>query len=153
MSWTNPPDAVTQMRTMLLACSSVTGAGFTSPSIHYPAVALETTNATAADALPAIAISEDQHTRTRYAEGARGLPGGTISVSLYMATDAGTLEALARAIADELELLGMSTGLPIRSAEAELCSDPSEPEVAAGETQTQAAHRKITIVVQYGLQV
>lgn len=151
MTWTNPPTAVTEMRTMLLASSSFTGAGFASGNVHYPAAALDSVNSSTADTLPVCVLAEEAQERTRYAEGARGLPTGTIAIVLYVDTDTGTLEALARSILDDLLLLGQSQGLPIRSGSVGLCSDATSAQLAADETDTQAKHRSITITVDYGL--
>jgi hypothetical protein len=153
VSWTNPPAAITQMRTMLLACASVTAAGIVSAKIHYPSAAIESDDATTPDALPICVLAEIAHGRQRYAEGAAGLPSGRISAVLTVDTDAGTLEILARAIADELMLASLSGGLPIRNIDTELCSDPTEGQRAADEDDTGAKHRSIEITVDYGLTV
>jgi hypothetical protein len=153
MTWISPPSAVDTMRTMLLASSSFTGAGFISASVHYPAAAIETDDATAVDTLPVCVLAEESQERTRYAEGARGLPGGVLSIVLHSDTDAGTLETLARNIVDDLILTGQSTGLPIRGGRVGLCSDPTEGQRAADVTDTNSTFRSISISIEYGLTV
>lgn len=153
MTWTNPPTAVTELRAMLLASSSFTGASFTSGSVHYPSAAMESDDATSPDAMPLCVLAEESHDRTRYAEGARGLPSGGLSIVLHVDTDTGTLEVLGRSILDDLLLLGQSQGLPIRNGSVGLSSEPDNAQRAADATDTSAQSNSLTISVQYGLTV
>jgi hypothetical protein len=151
MTWSNPPDAVDALSTMLLACSSFTGAGFTSANIHYPAAAIEVDDGGGSkDALPICLLAETTNSRTPYAEiGVAGLPSGELTAVLYVDTDAGTLEKLARAICKEL---GTVVGLPNLNASAGMCSNPTKGARAAdADDHAQASHRAIEITITYGL--
>lgn len=153
MSLTNPPAAVTALRDMLLSCSSVTGAGIDTDKIWYPSAVAESDDATTPDPLPRIVLGEDAYTRNRYAEGARGLPQGTLTVVLNVDTDAGTIETLARSISDDLELLSHSSGLANVSCQTGLAAEPEPSQRAADDTtgDTSAKFCTIVITVNYGL--
>lgn len=153
MSLTNPPPAVTALRDMLLACSSVTGAGVTTDTIWYPSAVAESDDATAASALPRIIIGEETFTRSRYAEGARGIPGGTLGIVVHADTDVGTIETLARSIADDLELLSHSQGLANVRCTVGLAAEPDNAQRAADDTtgDTSSKFSAITIAADYGL--
>lgn len=151
MSLTNPPPAVTAVRDMLLACSSVTGAGITTAKIWYPNAVAGSDDATTVDALPRIVLAEEDRSIIRYAEGARGLPQGTLLVTLQIDTDTGTLETLARSVADDLELLSHSQGLPNLRCRTGLASEPDTAQIAGDQTETAARFASITITADYGL--
>lgn len=151
MSLTNPPPAVTALRDMLLACSSVTGAGMSTGDLYYPSAVAEADDATTPAAMPRMILGEDSYSRTRYAEGARGLPTGNLSAVLQNDTDVGTLETLARAIADDLELLSHSQGLANVRCNVGLASEPDAAQRAAEETDDSSRFASITITVEYGL--
>ncbi|MEY2653898.1 MAG: hypothetical protein RLZZ524_926 [Pseudomonadota bacterium] len=150
MSWSNPTPAVSALRDMLAASSSFTGAGYSSGACHYPNAAISPDQG-AADALPLALLAETTARRTRFAEsGVAALPGGTLAVTLYADTDAGSIETTARAIL--ADLLAQATGLPITSGEVGLCSDPEAREYADDDSASnQSAHRTITITLTYGL--
>lgn len=153
MTLLNPPPAVTAIRDMLLACSSITGAGITTTSIWYPTAVAESDDATPVDALPRIIVAEDSFTRVRYAEGARGLPTGSLSIVLCVDTDAGTLETLGRAVCGDLEFLSQTQGLANLTASVGMASDPDAAQIAADDTTGDTASRfcTITITASYGL--
>jgi hypothetical protein len=153
MSLTNPPPAVTALRDMLLACTSVTGAGIATGNIWYPSAVAESDDATAVDALPRAIIGEESFTRSRYAEGARGIPSGTLGVVLQVDTDVGTIETLARSIVDDLELLSHSQGLANVRCTVGLAAEPDKAQIAADDTSgdTSAKFATITMTVDYGL--
>lgn len=151
MSLTNPPPAVTAMHDMLLLCSSVTGAGIGTSNIWYPAAVAESDDATSPATMPRIILGETDYTKNRYAEGARGLPQGSLSVVLQNDTDAGTLETLARSICDDLEYLSQSSGLANLRCSTTLASEPDSAQRAADETETSAKFASITITAEYGL--
>lgn len=151
MSWSNPPDAVTAFRDMLLLCGSVTGAGFSSGTFHYPAAVLEG-GSTATD-VPCCVLQEDDHDRSPYAEGAYGVPTGTVSATFHRDTDAGTLEKMARDACYELSLVTQSSGLAQLRPRVMLASDPSPGSMAADSTETSSKFRSITITATYGLRI
>jgi hypothetical protein len=151
MSLTNPPPAVTALRDMLLACSSVTGATIATANIYYPSAVAESDDATTPAAMPRMVLGEESNTRTRYAEGARGLPQGALTAVLQNDADVGTLETLARSICDDLELLSHSQGLANVRATVGLASEPDAGQRAADETDTSAKFASITIAIEYGL--
>lgn len=150
--WSNPPAAVDALRTMLVACASAISAGLVTAAVHYPDAAAGSDDASTRDTLPRAILAETAHTRRRYAEaGVAGLPGGSLSISLQVDTDPGTLETLARSLADEL--IAQSTGLPLVSVDVGLCSDPTPGQRAAvdGDATTLAKFRTITLAVEWGL--
>jgi hypothetical protein len=151
MSLANPPPAVTAIRDMLLACTSVTGAGIATANIHYPSAVAESDDATTPAAMPRIILAESDYTKNRYAEGASGLPQGSLAIIIQNDTDAGTLETLARAICDDLEFLSQSSGLANLKCSTSLASEPDSAQRAADETETSAKFASITITADYGL--
>jgi hypothetical protein len=151
MSLTSPPAAVTAIRDMLLACASVTGAGIDTNRIWYPFAVAESDDATSAAAMPRIVLGEESYTRNRYAEGARGLAAGTLTIVLQNDADVGTLETLARTICDELELLSHSQGLANLRCNTALAAQPDAQQLAADETDTASKFGSITITAEYGL--
>jgi hypothetical protein len=151
MSLTNPPASVTALRDMLLACTSVTGAGIDTTKIWYPSSATEADDATTPAALPRMILGEESYTRNRYAEGARGIPSGTLTAVLQADSDIGTLETLARSICDDLEFLSHSQGLANVRCNTALAAEPDAQQRAADETDTSAKFGTIIINVEYGL--
>lgn len=155
MTWTSPPQIVTDFRDMLLLCASAVAAGLTSGKYHFPSAAATSQDATAADALPYAVLAEVAHDRNRYAEmGILGIPSGRLLAILHINTSAGTLEALGRAICSEL--MTQSVGLPIRLATCALAADPLPSQIAAATSsglpdQTGATFRAININVDWGL--
>lgn len=148
MTWSNPPDAVSELRTMILACAEASAASIVTGSIHYPAANLAP-DAGSADAFPVVVLAETSHTRTRYAEaGVTPLPGGTLTMTMHRDTDAGTLEKSARAFAAQLPAV---IGLPISSVVVGLCSDPTEGQIAGDEEASSSLYRSITLEITYGL--
>lgn len=153
MSLTNPPPAVTAIRDMLLACSSVTGAGITTDKIWYPSAVAESDDATAVDAMPRVVLGEEDFTRNRYAEGARGLAAGSLVINIQAELGTGALETLARSICDDLELLSHSQGLANLRCRTGLSSDPDQAMVAADSStgDTSSSFASIVITAEYGL--
>jgi hypothetical protein len=151
MTLANPPPAVTAARDMLLACASLTAAGVTTSSIHYPTAAIAP-DAGTPDGLPCVLLAETSSTRNKYAEiGVAGLPGGTLTATIYASLTAGEIETLGRAVA--AELLQQSTGLPLTDVSADLCSDPETGNDAEAVTLPAASHRAMTITINYGLRI
>lgn len=152
MVWSNPPTAVSELRTMLVACTSMAAAGLVQARFHYPSAAITSdSDAVTPDTSPLVVLAEEDHRRQRYAEGARGLPGGTLTATIHYDTDPGTLETLGRSCADELLLLGMSQGLPIVDVQIGLASEPTGGARAADENKTTAQTSAITLTITYGL--
>jgi hypothetical protein len=152
MSLTNPPPAVTAFADMLIACSSVSAFGITSTSAAwYPSVDNVSTSSTSA-AKPYVVIEESTHTRTRFAEaGATSTFGGELKATFVSdSKTTGEMEILGRAVVGEL--LALSTGLPLRSASAELSGEPDGAIRAADETDTAASYISIDVTVSYGLE-
>jgi hypothetical protein len=153
MSLTNPPPAITALSAMLAACSSATTAGMTAANHWYPSAVAESDDTTTATPLPRMILGEESYTRNRYAEGARGIPQGSLTIVLHVDTDVGTIEVLARAIADDLEYLSQTTGLPNVRCQTGLAAEPDPGQRAADETtgDTSAKFTSITITADYGL--
>ena len=147
MSWTNPPPAVDQLRTDLLACTTF-AAVFASNQIHYPAAVLNP-DAGSADTLPICVLSEDSSTPTPVASGGVVIPGGSLTVTLHVATDAGDLEKLARATIKEL--MGLVASLPYRGGSTALCSDPTGAQLAQANNSDTTNFRSIEINLTWGL--
>jgi hypothetical protein len=138
---------------MLLLCTSVTGAGMSTTNLWYPNAVAEADDATASAAMPRIVIAEESYTRQRYAEGARGIPQGSLTLVLQADVDAGTIEVLARSICDDLEYLSQSAGLANVRASTSLAAEPESAQIAADDTTgyTAAKFSSINIQVEYGL--
>ena len=151
MSLTNPPPAVTALRDMIIACASAIAAGIVTARVWYPAAVAESDDATASAAMPRVILGEESYTRNRYAEGARGLPQGTLTAVIQNDTDVGTLETLARALCDDLEFLSHSQGLANVRCNVGLAAEPDAGQRAADETDTSAQFASISIAVEYGL--
>lgn len=149
MSLTNPPPAVTALRDMLLACSSVTGASITTNSIDYPTNAINTESGTP-EALPRILLAETDSERARYAEiGVIGLPAGTLIATIQADLTAGEIETLARSVASDLT--GLASGLFLSSVSVGLCSDPATGMEGEERDTAGASHRTITLTITHGL--
>jgi hypothetical protein len=145
MSWSNPPAAVDALRTQMLACASATAAGLISARYHFPSYPVQS------ETLPAVLLSEDAQARTPFCEvGVQGIPSGSMTATIYADTDAGTLEILAKAIADELH---QTIGLPFRNIAVGIASDPA-PAARAEDNNSGSSnskYRTITLVIDYGL--
>lgn len=143
MTWVNAPAIVTQWRDQVVACATVTAAGIVSARAH-------TTLAIQTDTLPAVVMAETAISRERYAEGAGGLPSGTLTAVFYLPSsaysDAGSVETFARAVVKEL--LEQPTVIPFREVHSGLCSDPTPGARAAG---GNSDFRTIDITATYGL--
>lgn len=134
MSLTNPPAIVTQFSTQLAACASWT----TGTAGHwYPSAVGNIAT------LHAVLASLTE-TRTRYAEGADGLPSGTLKAMVYVPDTIGNAELLGRALI--LELCAQYTGLMFTSGNVGLSADPGPAKVASGDTL-----QAIELTVNYGL--
>ena len=136
MSLTDAPAIITQLSTQLAACASWTaGAG----GNWYPEAAgtLTTTHAV---------LVPPSSTRTRYAEGARGLLGGQLWILLYVigTQTLGQAETLAGAIINEL--MNQHDGIPFRSMSFELAQDPG-----AAKTVGDSTIIPLQITIDYGL--
>ncbi len=151
MTLTNAPASVTALSAMLAACSSATTAGMTAANHWYPFAVAESDDTTTPTPLPRMILGSDAHTRQRYAEGAYGLPQGQLTIVLQVDADVGTIETLARNIADDLEYLSQTTGLPNDRCQVGTPADPAAGQRAADETDTSAKFATITIAVDYGL--
>lgn len=133
MTLTNPTPVVTQLSTQLQACASWTGG----TNVWYPFAP----DGTAGE----FAVIEDGDSRrTTYAEGAVPLLSGECAITIWKATDIGTLEAYGRTILREL--MSQFTGLYFRDGTVGLCSDLGRAKEAAGETQ-----RGIVLRLTHGL--
>jgi hypothetical protein len=75
-------------------------------------------------------IADMSPRRTVYAEGAGGLIGGTLRLVIYSDVSIGALETLAASMLTQL--LAAYTGIPYRSAECGISSEPSPAKVAGG---------------------
>jgi len=151
MTWSNPTDAVAALKTMMLACASILEAD---AAFHYPSAALGADSGGGSqDSIPLWLLAETDTQRTPYAEaGTIGLPSGTLAATYYKDADAGTIEKYARTIAGELSAI---VGLPNPQVSVQMCSDPSPGALAVDEQgatgTTNAKHRAITLIIQYGL--
>ena len=134
MSLTDAPPDVTALAAMLALCPSWVGATGT---IWYPDVDPSTSGTLAL-------IAPVDERRTRYAEGAVPIPGGTLMIVLHGDNTVGAVETLARAL--QKELLTFTTGLLLRSAQVGRCAEPGPARVAGGESR-----EVIAITVEYGL--
>ena len=114
MTLTFPPDAVTALRDMLLDCTAVTLAGLGTNSIYYPELTIDP-DAGDADTVPCALIMQTGYNRSSFAEGAQGLPGGSLSVVFYLSGDGiGSTEQFAQDVCSQL--MEQQTGLPITNA-------------------------------------
>lgn len=144
MTLTNPPAAVEALRDMLLNCATITtDLLMTTGDLWYPKAAKDP-DAGSATSLPFAVLAETDHNRSRYAAGAGGMPTGSLTCVLYVATeDVGIMEQYARDLADELMIL--QTGLPITDVNTTLAEEPA----------TSAKHTtpttSITLEIEWGL--
>lgn len=148
------PSQLTALKSQLNACASWVTAGGATGQIHYPQINPSGVVGSA-DTLPAALLERGQLRRIKYAEGAKGVPAGSLAITLYLSsstyTSASACEALADAIAEELT--ATDAGLPITEVEVEEASDPSPAAKAAKETSPAKVtdFRTVRMVVQYGL--
>lgn len=156
MGWLNPPPVITQLRTQLMQCASLTTAPFNlaQSAYHYPyAAPVQAADGTAPDAMPFIVLAEQSSEHTRWAEGATGLITGTLLATIYADTvscpDAGTLETLGRQI--PIDLGAQYFGLTFRSITVGVASVPQPGARAAGNDTTQAEYHTILLTLTYGL--
>lgn len=148
MSLSNPPPAVTALRDMLLLCASVTSYGIDTVKIWYPE-ATATPDAGTAVTLPYLVVAEPSSARTRYADGAGGLPSGLLTATVYAVDTIENLETLGRAI--EKELQELQVGLYISDARSELAGRTSLAAEAQAQNDTGANISGIQVTVTYGL--
>lgn len=134
MSLTDAPPDVTALAAMLALCPSWTGG---SAAIWYPDADPATSGTLAV-------IAPEDERRTRYAEGALPIPSGTLLIILHGDDSIGAIETLARTL--QKELLTLTTGLLLRSAQVGRCAEPGPARVAGGESR-----EVIAITVEYGL--
>jgi hypothetical protein len=136
MSLTDAPAIITTLSTQLVACAAWTGG---SGAVWYPE-APGTTSTTHAVLVPM------SMQRTRYAEGANGILGGSLVILLYVVgTDTlGDAETLAGTLVDQL--MAQHSGIPFRSASYELAGDPGAAKTVGGSTIIP-----IQISLEYGL--
>jgi len=138
MSLTDAPAVLTQLSTQLAACVSWP-AGAT---VWYPFAPDGTTGIHA--------VINRTVAQSSYAAGARPLRGGTLNVSIYAPADAvsmGDLESLAENLL--VELMDQAPGIPFRSGECGLCSEPPPAAEAAGGTTVLIAQG---FTLPYGLE-
>lgn len=124
MSLTDAPSIITKLGEHLVACASWSpGAS----GLWYPE-APASTSGTHAVLVPA------SMQRTRYAEGANGLLGGTLWILLYVVgtESLGDAETLAGNLVNEL--MAQHTGIPFRSITYELAGDPGAAKTVGGST-------------------
>jgi hypothetical protein len=138
VTWEDPPAVVDRLRDHLMACDSWPGG---IDNVHYPTMPNLGT-----EELIAAVLADVSRAQQVYAAGTGPLHGGSLLVVLYVpaAESTGTLEQLARDIADEL--LAQQDGIPFISAEVGICSDPSPAKVAGG-----TAVRSIAVTISWGL--
>lgn len=82
--------------------------------------------------------------RTRYAEGATGIPGGSIELTIFRDASIGVVETQGQAIMKELSSL--SVGLAGISPSSGLCSEAGPSLTAGGESR-----KAFQVTVSYGL--
>ncbi len=135
-TWTNPPAILTQLRTQLVACSSWANG---SNAVNYPELA-----ALMSGTFPLAVLAEMSRRAEVFSEGAAALASGELQVVIYSTGTIGTAEALGRSILEEL--LAQATGIPFRSGDCGLSSDPS-PGMIAGSSDVRA----VTLSLPWGL--
>lgn len=154
MSWpaASTPAQIDRLRTHLQACATWVAAGGAETRIHYPLINPSGTIGTA-DALPAALLLRGETGRTKFAEGARGLPGGDLEVVFYLPADAFPTAAACEAFADAVldELLAQDTGLPWQTGSAGMASAPAQPARAAATGPKPTDYRSISLFLTYGL--
>ncbi len=146
------PTAITELRTMLLACASVVTVGIPSGRFYYPDVAITSDAGTTVATKPYAILAESSHTRTPFAgPGVIGLPSGSLAASFHFdpSMTIGAVEGFCRDVCSELMI--QMTGLPIRSASAELSSEPTPGALASDATQATTAEIQATVTVEWGL--
>jgi hypothetical protein len=128
---TDPPPAVQALANMLDATSSW------ALDIWYPSAPANTSGDFAV-------IAPLEERRTRYAEGALPIPGGSLLLTIYRDDTAGALET--EACTTQKELLTLATGLVLRSASVGRCAECGPAKIAGGEVR-----RAIDLTIEYGL--
>jgi hypothetical protein len=136
MSLTDAPAIITQLSTQLAACASWTVG---SAGNWYPEADPSITTTHAVLVPPA-------STRSRYAEGARGLLGGNLWILLYVVgtESLGDAETLGGNLINEL--MNQHDGIPFRSMSFELAQDPGAAKTVGGSTIIP-----LQITIEYGL--
>jgi hypothetical protein len=126
------PAAVQALDTMLQACAAwvaaVADLGNEADHSYYGMADLKAL--AASSDLPIAIITELSHTRTPFAAGAQGLPGGELRITIHASLSIADLETLGRDIAEELT--EQQTGLANLSAQTGLSSEPEKADRAAG---------------------
>jgi len=150
MAYTTPvPPAIGAFRDMVVACASAVSFGLVQARFHYPLIDMNTSGSAT---MPCCLLDESGSQRERYAEaGVLGNPSGTLTATIHSDSSISTLEELARSLCSEL--LGQSTGLPLRSATAGRSSNQTPGQRAADDTtaDAKAGFRSIMITVEWGL--
>ena len=148
MSYINPPPVISSLQNMIAASTTwATTMGASAGQIHYPVLDIQ------AATLPACELFALDRDRTAYAQGARGLATGSLRIVIHQDTDAGTLEANAEALLDDL--CAQSSGLAITGGKVGAASDPT-PGAIAVQREISAPvvrYRSIQIDLTYGLHV
>jgi hypothetical protein len=154
MSLTNPPAVITSLRDMLLQCSTVTTASVTTAKMFYPQIALAADDSTTPAALPLCLLSYESESRDNYAEGAYGLPSGSLTATFYFDAASYTIgqtELFAENTMKDLSLVSLSQGVHITGMRSSRCGDADSSMFAADAQHSNAAMRAITIDIDYGL--
>jgi hypothetical protein len=148
MVWaTSVPSEVTALRTMIQAAPTWTA--WTGGGVHYPQAAITVEHGTP-DSFPIALIDPGENRRTKYAAGATGLSGGSISIILYDAIESSDLETKARALLSDL--LANDVGLALTDGSVGRATDPTPAQIAVKDGGTVSAYfRCITITLSYGL--
>lgn len=134
MTLTNAPDVITQFSTQLAACSSWT----TGTAGHWYPSSVGTIAT-----LHAVLASMNEE-RTKYAEGASGVPSGTLRANVFVPTSLGDAETLGRALIKELT--DQDTGLAFRGGSCALAGEAGPSSVAGGDSM-----QEIEINMSFGL--
>lgn len=148
MVWaTTVPPEVAALKTMIqLAATWTAWAG---GGIHYPQAAITVEHGTP-DPFPIALIDPGENRRTKYAAGATGLSGGSISIILYDAIESSDIETKARALL--ADLLANDVGLALTEGSVGRSTDPTPAQIAVKDSGTASSYfRSITISLSYGL--
>jgi len=134
---TDAPAILTQLQTQLAACAAwSSGSG----AIHYPDHDLTTVST-----WPVAILAESSRTSTVFAAGAAGLASGVLEITIHSTASIGTVESLARTLVTQLH--SAQSGIPFRTGEAGLSSEPSDAAEAGG-----TAYCSVTITLPWGLE-
>lgn len=136
-TWVDPPAMVTQLRTQLVACAAWTPG---QAGVNYPEVV-----AMATATYPLAVLAATAPRAEYYADGAPPLMNGTLLVVIHSTDTIGVTEILASTLLQQL--LSQIVGIPFRSSECGISSDPSPAKVAGG-----SSYRAVTITLPYGLE-